>query len=55
LQVTPTPLSSRSLSALRPPEYYNNAKYEDIILKPICSSYNGSPEELVPFLNCHDI
>jgi hypothetical protein len=35
----------------KPPEYYNNAKYEDIIKPP----YDGSLEQLIPFLNCLDI
>jgi hypothetical protein len=37
------------------PEYYNNAKYEDIISKPIKPLYDGSSEQLVPFLNRLDI
>jgi hypothetical protein len=37
------------------PEYYNNAKYEDIISKPIKLPYDGSSEQLIPFLNRLDI
>lgn len=37
------------------PEYYNNAKYEDIICCLIKPLYDGSPEQLVPFLNQLDI
>jgi hypothetical protein len=37
------------------PEYYNNAKYEDVIFRPIKPIYDGSPEQLVPFLNRLDI
>jgi hypothetical protein len=40
---------------LKPPEYYTNAKYEDIISKPIKPLYDGSSEHLVPFLNRLDI
>jgi hypothetical protein len=39
----------------KPPEYYNNAKYEDIISKPIKPPYDGSSEQLIPFLNRLDI
>ncbi len=37
------------------PEYYNNAKYEDIISKPLKPSYDGLPELLIPFINWLDI
>lgn len=37
------------------PEYYNNAKYEEIICRPIKPLYDGSPDQLVPFLNRLDI
>lgn len=37
------------------PEYYNNAKYEDLISKPLKPPYDGSSEQLVPFLNRLDI
>jgi hypothetical protein len=36
---------------IKMPKYYNNAKYKDIICKPIKPSYNGSSEQLLPFLN----
>jgi hypothetical protein len=39
----------------KPPEYYNNAKYEDIISKPIKPPSDGSSEQLIPFLNRLDI
>ena len=37
------------------PEYYNNAKYEDLICRLIKPSYDGTAEKLVPFLNRLDI
>lgn len=49
---SPTPSPQQfSTSSHKPPEYYNNAKYEDIISKPIKPLYDGSSEQLVPFLN----
>jgi hypothetical protein len=48
--VSPTNRSGKP-SASSLPEYYNNAKYEDIICRPIKPLYDGSPEQLVPFLN----
>jgi hypothetical protein len=46
----------RQLPAITPtPEYYTNAKYEDLACKPIKPLYDGSPEQLVPFLNRLDI
>jgi hypothetical protein len=47
------PTTQRHTQALS--EYYNNAKYEEIICKPIKPIYDGSAEQLVPFLNCLDI
>jgi hypothetical protein len=37
------------------PDYYNNARYEDIICKPVKPAYDGSADQLVPFLNRLDI
>jgi hypothetical protein len=37
------------------PDYYNNARYKDIICKPIKPAYDGSADQLVPFLNRLDI
>ncbi len=37
------------------PEYYNNAKYKDILCKPIKPLNDGSPDHLVPFLNHLDV
>jgi hypothetical protein len=37
------------------PEYYISAKYEDIICKPLRPTYDGSAEQLIPFLNRLDI
>jgi hypothetical protein len=37
------------------PDYYNIAKYEDIVCKGIKPSYDGSPDNLIPFLNRLDI
>jgi hypothetical protein len=31
----------------KPPEYYNNAKYEDIISKPMKPPYDGSSDQLI--------
>jgi hypothetical protein len=46
----------RQLPIIMPtPEYYTNAKYEDLACKPIKPLYDGSPEQLVPFLNRLDI
>ena len=44
-----------SPASSRLPEYYNNAKYEDISTKPLSKKYDGSPEGLIPFLNRLDI
>jgi hypothetical protein len=49
------PPDRHSIPTRKPPEYYNNAKYEDIISKPIKLLYNGSSEQLIPFLNRLDI
>jgi hypothetical protein len=47
---------SRSFAgSTKPPEYYNNAKYEDIISKPMKPPYDGSSDQLIPFLNRLDI
>jgi hypothetical protein len=51
----PTPVPPIPPSQRKPPEYYNNAKYEDIISKPLKPLYDGSSEQLIPFLNCLDI
>ncbi len=40
---------------MKTPEYYNTAKYEDLISKPIKPVYDSSSEQLVPFLNWLDI
>jgi hypothetical protein len=48
----PTPPSKTST---RQPSYYNNAKYEDIACKPIKPLYDGSEEQLIPFLTLLDI
>jgi hypothetical protein len=37
------------------PGYYSNARYEDIICKPIKPAYDGNADQLVPFLNRLDI
>jgi hypothetical protein len=37
------------------PEYYNNEKYEDSICKPLQPPYDGSADQLIPFLNPLDI
>ena len=44
-----------SPTSTRLPEYYNNAKYEDISTKPLTKKYDGSAEGLIPFLNRLDI
>jgi hypothetical protein len=49
------PPDRHSIPTHKPPEYYNNAKYEDIISKPIKLLYDGSSEQLIPFLNRLDI
>lgn len=52
----PTPHSSmRSPATVILPEYYNNAKYEDIVCKPIKPLYDGILEHLVTFLNWLDL
>jgi hypothetical protein len=47
---TITPPSTNTLS-----EYFTNAKFEDIICRPIKPLYNGTADNLVPFLNRLDI
>jgi hypothetical protein len=37
------------------PDYYSNARYKDIICKTIKLAYNGTADQLVPFLNKLDI
>jgi hypothetical protein len=37
------------------PDYFNNAKFEDIICRPIKPLYDGIADNLVPFLNRLDI
>jgi hypothetical protein len=39
----------------KPNDHYNNAKYEDIICRPIKPAYDGTADQLVPFLNRLDI
>jgi hypothetical protein len=51
----PNSTTHRSPATVILPEYYNNAKYEDLVCKPIKPLYDGSPEHLVPFLNRLDI
>jgi len=50
-----TPTLSGPPSGSRPTDYYNNAKYEDIICHPMKPLYDVSINDLVPFLNCLDI
>jgi hypothetical protein len=51
-----TPRSTPDTSTtVRPPSYYNNAKYEDIACKPIKPLYDGSEDQLIPFLTLLDI
>jgi hypothetical protein len=49
------PSGRQFIPTRKPPEYYNNAKYEDINSKPIKPLYDGSSEQLIPFLNQLDI
>jgi hypothetical protein len=51
---TTPPLSSATRSS-RHPDNYNNAKFEDLATRPLKPIYEGSPKQLVPFLNCLDI
>ncbi len=37
------------------PSYYNNTKYEEIACKAMKPAYDGSEEELIPFLTRLDI
>jgi hypothetical protein len=37
------------------PDYFGNAKYEDIVCKPLKPFYDGTPDNLVSFLNRLDI
>jgi hypothetical protein len=39
------------ITPAKAPDYYNNARYEDIICKPVKPAYDGSADQLVPFLN----
>jgi hypothetical protein len=45
----------RQSNYAKSPDYYNIAKYEDIICKGIKPAYDGSPDNLIPFLNRIDI
>jgi hypothetical protein len=52
--------STLTLSPSIPPklwtnDHYNNAKYEDIICRPITPTYDVAPDTLIPFLNRLDI
>jgi hypothetical protein len=42
-------------SKIKTADHYNNACYEDIICHPIKPPYDGSPDQLIPFLNRLDI
>lgn len=46
---------SSTSSRVELPTYYNNAKYEDIIYKPLRPTFDGSPNGLILFLNWLDI
>jgi hypothetical protein len=50
-----SPSLSDSRSNIKTTDHYNNARYEDIICRPIKPMYDGSPDHLVPFLNRLDI
>ncbi len=54
--LTPTTSTQRANpQSFKTPDYYNIAKYEDIICKGIKPAYDGSPDQLIPFLNRLDI
>jgi len=58
LAMPPPPLPTLPRPLLSPPsipEYFNNAKYEDIVCKPLKPLYDGTLDNLVPFLNRLDI
>jgi hypothetical protein len=46
---------AKIITPAKAPDYYNNARYEDIICKPIKPVYDGTADQLVPFLNRLDI
>ncbi len=50
-----TPSQGFILRPSRQPDYYNNAKFEDLATRPLKPTYDGSPDQLVPFLNRLDI
>jgi len=55
---TPSTLPTQTRSQQSPssiPDYFNNAKYEDIVCRPLKTLYDGTPDSLVPFLNRLDI
>jgi len=55
---TPSTLPTQTRSQQSPssiPDYFNNAKYEDIVCRPLKPLYDGTPDSLVPFLNRLDI
>jgi hypothetical protein len=49
--------TTHQTSTTKTSEYYNNAKYEDIICEPLKPAHDGSADNLIPFLNhleiCH--
>jgi hypothetical protein len=50
-----TTRTSLTASSSHHPDYYHNAKFEDIATRPLKPVYDGSPAQLVPFLNRLDI
>ena len=59
-QQAQTPDSTTALGLIpsrtqRLPDFHSLAKYEEIISKPLRPAYDGSPDGLIPFLNCLDI
>jgi len=56
LPTPPSPLPSppRQPPAITP-DFFSNAKYEDIVCKPFKPQFDGTPDNLVPFLNRLDI
>jgi len=52
--LTPNSVITASRST-RPPDYYTNAKFEDLVTRPLKPTYDGSPAQLMPFLNSLDI
>lgn len=51
----PSNANASSNIKIKTTDHYNNAKYEDIICRPIKPTYDGSPDTLIPFLNRLDI